>query len=189
MSNTELRFRVATSDDAPKIQEFVEAAFQAEDSRPAWTADMALGRGFRLPLEAVRAVIARPDSAILMGFAAGGPLVASVEVARRGDGDLARIAMLSVDPGRQRAGLGRAVLAHAEAYGRETWGARRAGLNALSTRAQLLAWYGRNGYRETGETAPFPVERYPELDLPGDLCFVEMEKDLGATESRAEGGA
>ncbi|KAH7175879.1 putative N-acetyltransferase, GNAT family [Dactylonectria macrodidyma] len=173
MPNNNLQFRIATPDDAAQIQALVEAAFRAEDSRPDWTADMKLGSSFRIGVETILSQITKPDSAILMATD-DGALVGSVEVSKRDD--LARISMLAVDLRHQRGGLGRRVLAHAEDYCQRTWGVHRIGLNALSTREQLISWYMRRGYQKTGETSPFPKERLGELELSDDLHFVELEK-------------
>jgi GNAT superfamily N-acetyltransferase len=86
--------------------------------------------------------------------------------------------MLAVDDAYQRFGIGRKVLAYAEEYVRREWGVRRGGLNALSTREELILWYVRCGYQKTGEVTPFPVEMFAGMELPGGLCFVEMEKVL-----------
>ena len=48
----------------------------------------------------------------------------------------------------------------------------------LSSRQKLIAWYTRCGYRRTGEVVPFLRGEFSELDLPDELCFVELEKDL-----------
>ena len=175
-----LQFRIATPEDAPQLQQLIEATFRSEDSRKDWTADMALGRNFSMSLDSIVAKITGEDSAVLVADAGADKCVACVAAFFRRADNMARFAFLSVDQRYQRGGAGRKVLAHAEEYGRRTWGAGKAGLNAVSTRRELIAWYGRCGYRETGETSPFPVEAFPMLDLPGDLCFVEMEKDLAA---------
>ncbi|KAH7157808.1 acyl-CoA N-acyltransferase [Dactylonectria estremocensis] len=178
MTNRDLQFRIATPDDAAQVQALVEAAFRAEDSRPDWTADMKLGSSFRIGVETILSQITKPDSAILMATDGNGALVGSVEVSRRDD--LARVSMLAVDLRRQQGGLGRQVLAHAEDYCLRTWGVHRIGLNALSTREQLISWYMRRGYQKTGKSSPFPNERLGELELSEDLHFVELEKDLNA---------
>lgn len=121
------------------------------------------------------------NSAIVMAFIHtenGETLAASVEVAKRSD-DLARLSMLAVDQHHQRGGIGREVLTYAEKYCQQQWGVTKFGLDALSTRQALIAWYMRRGYQKTGETVPFPVEKFSDLALPADLCFVQLEKDLG----------
>ncbi|KAK1997851.1 acetyltransferase [Colletotrichum falcatum] len=173
-----LNFRVATSEDAPQLQQLVQAAFRAEDSRADWTADMRLGRSFHYSVEEVLATINNPDAAIIVASDQKGALLGSIGILKRND-SLARFAMLSVDPERQRGGVGRQVLAHAEDVAR-SWGVKTFGLNALSSREKLIEWYQRCGYRKSDETSPFPADRLLQLGLPNDLCFVELEKDSGA---------
>ncbi|EFQ30676.1 acetyltransferase [Colletotrichum graminicola] len=175
-----LNFRVAKPEDAPKIQQLVQAAFRAEDSRADWTADMELGRSFQYSVEEVLKTINNPDAAIIMASDENGVLLGSIGIIKCND-NLARFAMLSVDPEQQCGGIGRRVLAYAEDFARN-WNLRTFGLNALSSREKLIAWYERCGYKKSGETSPFPVDQLPQLNLPKDLCFVELEKDTLAEE-------
>lgn len=183
-TNEPIQFRIATPDDAPQIQNLIQSAFRAEDTRANWTGSTELASQYHISVDEVLTNITNPDCAVLVATdaAGGGALVASVEAFWRGSsggsGGLARLSMLAVDQSRQRGGLGRRVLAHAEAHCRRAWGATRLGLNALSTRRELIAWYERCGFRRTGETSAFPRGRFPALALPEDLCFVELEKDL-----------
>ncbi|KND94280.1 hypothetical protein TOPH_00787 [Tolypocladium ophioglossoides CBS 100239] len=179
MATGNLQFRIATADDARRLQQLVQCAFRAEDSRPDWTGDAGLAAHFRLDVEEVAATIASPDIVTLMAVDDSDALVASIEVSRRGGADCGRLSMIAVDERCQRGGVGRQVLAYAEDYCRRTWGARGLSLNALSTRKALIEWYLRRGYRKTGETTPFPRERFASLELPDDLCFVELEKAFG----------
>lgn len=178
MASENLHFRIATADDAPQIQALIQSAFRAEDTRANWTGSTELASSYHISVDEVLSSMAKPDCAVLVAAdPATGALVATVETHRREAG-LARLAMLAVDSTRQKSGLGRAVLARAEHYCRDTWGARRLGLNALSIRGELIAWYARCGFARTGETSAFPRERFEGLELPADLCFVELEKDL-----------
>ncbi|KAK1598207.1 acetyltransferase [Colletotrichum navitas] len=181
MANTiPLNFRVARPEDAPKLQQLVQAAFRAEDSRADWTADMRLGRSFHYSVEEVLTTINNPDAAIIMASDQNGVLLGSIGIIKCND-SLARFAMLSVDPEQQRGGIGRQVLTYAEDFARN-WNLKTFGLNALSSREKLVEWYERCGYKKSGETSPFPVDRFHQLDLPKDLCFVELEKDTVAGE-------
>ncbi|KAJ5939394.1 acyl-CoA N-acyltransferase [Penicillium verhagenii] len=176
----DLHFRIATLNDAPSIQQLVQSAFRAEDSRKDWTADMELGKSFTVSVEEVKTVITNPDSVILLAFTKDNDqeiLVASMDTVKRPNNS-ARFSMVAVNQNYQQAGVGRRALAYAEEYSQQTWGVTTLGLNALSTRQELIAWYLRQGYRKTGEESPFPTEKFPHLDLPEDMCFVEMEKQL-----------
>ncbi|KAJ6006514.1 hypothetical protein N7451_004458 [Penicillium sp. IBT 35674x] len=176
----DLHFRIATPTDAPSIQQLVQSAFRAEDSRKDWTADMALGRSFTVLVEDVKTTIAKPECAILLAFTKDHDhdvLVASIDMTKRAS-DHVRFSMVAVHQDYQQAGIGRRVLAYAEKYSQQEWGATITGLNALSTRQELIAWYLRCGYQKTGEETPFPKEKFPHLAMPEDLRFVEMTKQL-----------
>lgn len=182
--NGNLQFRMATVDDAAQIQNLVQSAFRAQDSRQDWTGDTELASQFRMEVEEVMANIARHDMVTLAAFAPlnstnkdAAPLVASIEVSKRGT-DVGRLSMIAVDQEYQCGGVGRQVLAYAEDYCRRTWGVTKFSLNALSTRKALIEWYMRRGYQKTGKTSPFPRERFRSLVLPEDLCFFELVKDF-----------
>lgn len=177
MAAVDLNFRVATLEDAPQLQELVQTAFRAADSRSDWTGDMGLASQFHISAKEIESFMNGPENAFLMATDKTGVVVGTIGVSKRGANG-ARLSMLAVDHRHHRGGLGRQVLGYAEDYSHQTWGATKLGLNALSTRRTLIAWYMRRGYQKTGETSPFPRERFPDLDLPEDMCFVEFEKDL-----------
>lgn len=172
-----LNFRTASADDASALQQLIQAAFRAEDSRQGWVADMAINSRFTVDIAHIAKTVTEPDSDFLIASNKAGDTVATIAVSRR-DPDLARIFMLAVDQRWQQAGLGRQVLAYAEEYCQRTWGVTRLGLDALSTRQELISWYLRRGYLKTGETKPFPRDAYSDLDLPEDLVFVQFEKSI-----------
>ena len=87
-------------------------------------------------------------------------------------GGRAYIGLLSVDPGRQRAGIGSRLMHAAEEHGRKA-GCRFADLRIVNIRRELPAFYDRLGYRETG-TAPFT----PGIATKLPCHFVEMTKAL-----------
>lgn len=174
----QLEFRLAKLEDAEQVRQLVESAFRASDSRPEWTADMDLHLSFTLDLADIVAHIKKPQGAVLIATDPAGNWVASVNVNMR-TAELARISMLAVVAEHQRGGMGRRVLEYAEGYCRTRWGAQKAGLNALATRKRLIEWYKRRGYRETGETTPFPYDLVEGVEVSDELYFVEMEKGLG----------
>ncbi|KAJ4359534.1 uncharacterized protein N0V89_000089 [Didymosphaeria variabile] len=175
-TNIQLHFRVATPDDAAQVAQLVQAAFRHQDAR--WTGpDAELNRRFTMTPVEVLSTITNPDAVFLMATNDKGTLVGAMATIKKIE-ELARMAMLAVDPAFQAGGVGRRVLAHAEEYAINTWGVKNLGLNALNTRGLLIEWYERRGYVKTGETSPFPVEAFKELELPEDLHFVEMEKNV-----------
>lgn len=176
--DSKLRFSIATLEQAGAIQELVQAAFRADDSREDWTADVEMNRRFVITVEDIADKITHPDSVYLVATFEGQDdrLVACFGVAKR-ENQVARLFNLAVDPAYHRLGLGKKILVYTEAYAKNEVGATKLSIDALSTRKELIAWYLRFGFQKTGELVPFPV-KIEGLTLPEDLSFVQMEKDI-----------
>jgi GNAT superfamily N-acetyltransferase len=93
-------------------------------------------------------------------------------------GDVFYIGMLTVDPDRQDAQLGRRLLAEAEDRARALGGTRME-MTVVWVRDKLIGWYQRRGYALTGETRAFPYgdDRWG-MPTRDDLHFVVLEKAL-----------
>jgi ribosomal protein S18 acetylase RimI-like enzyme len=174
-------FRVAAVADITAIVALVESAYRGESGRRGWTTESELLDGRRTDEASVRELMGRPDSCILLAesqLAQGdGRLVASAHVERQGTAGY--FGMFAVDPAQQGGGLGRRVLAEAERLAREQWSCGAMRMTVIVQREELIAWYGRRGYRRTGEYQPFPYgdERFgiPRRD---DLRFEVLLKDF-----------
>ncbi len=94
-------------------------------------------------------------------------------------GDHAYLGLLSVDPARQKTGLGRRLVAAAEEFAREM-GARRMDLTVVNLRTELAPWYQKLGYALAG-TEPIREEMIPRVTQP--CHFVRMSKPLGGAAS------
>ena len=169
-------FRAATLADVDAIVALVESAYRGESGLRGWTTESHLLDGQRTDAADVRALIERPGSRILLAER-GGRLQASCHVERQGDAGY--FGMFAVDPAGQGGGLGKQVLAEAERVAREEWHCRGMRMTVIVQREELIAWYGRRGYRRTGEYQPFPYgdERFgiPRRD---DLRFEVLRKDF-----------
>ena len=87
-------------------------------------------------------------------------------------GERSYLGLLSVDPLRQKSGLGSKLMDAAEDYCAKA-GSRFMDLQIVNLRKELPDFYHRKGYIETG-TAPFPPGLNPKL-----AChFVKMSKPL-----------
>ncbi|WP_163220489.1 GNAT family N-acetyltransferase, partial [Citrobacter freundii] len=73
------------------------------------------------------------------------------------DEGLAYLGLLCVDPTLQSAGLGKRLVAAAEDCARAAFGASAMEMTVIDTRAELIAFYARRGYRNSGEKRDFPV--------------------------------
>jgi ribosomal protein S18 acetylase RimI-like enzyme len=91
------------------------------------------------------------------------------------------LGMLSVSPAHQAYGIGKQLMAAAEAH------ARRLGhsgllISVISVRHELLAWYERHGFRRTGETVDFP--RDTRFGIPKqELELLVLRKELAGNQA------
>ena len=172
-----LTLRPATRADIPALHRLVEHAYRGEEARKGWTHEADLLDGQRTDVQALAEVIGDPGRVILLAHQ-DDALVGCVMLAKQDDGS-AYLGMLSVEPGRQAGGLGRDLLAAAEAEAASRFGASRIEMTVIRQRPELIAWYERRGYALTGATADFPLddERFG-LPKRRDLQFVVLEKGL-----------
>jgi len=178
MATGSLNFRLATKEDAVQLERLINTAFRADTTTQVFlSADHALVDVTDVP--SITAKIAQPDCVVLAVTDPDGALVAHCSV-RKLDGGRAWFGMLAVDVRCQNRGLGSQVLAYAEQYARREWGATRLEFDVVCTRAELIAWYTRQGYQATGETAPFPYNRHGDWKgvLRDDLHFIILGKNL-----------
>jgi GNAT superfamily N-acetyltransferase len=171
------RFAAGSDEEIDAIVALVESAYRGPASRAGWTTEADLLDGQRTDAAAVRDIISTERGGILLAEEED-RVVGCCQLEHRRDGT-AYFGMFSVVPTRQGQGRGRAIVAEAERVAREEWNATRMSMTVIRQRQELIAWYGRLGYRPTGETEPFPYgnERYGMPRRP-DLEFVVLAKSL-----------
>jgi predicted N-acetyltransferase YhbS len=152
--------RVATTDDAPRIIELVNAAFAVEDFL----------EGTRTDPERLAANMQK--GSILVAEEEGGRLAASVYFEIRGSRGY--LGMLAVEPARQGTGLASLLIREAENRMRAA-GCEAVDITVLSLRPELLPIYRRFGFVETG-TEEFAYGRV--FREPMDCHCITMSKPL-----------
>ena len=163
-------WRYATTADAPAIVTLVNDAFEVE-------ADVLTGNRIALP-----DVMDRLERGSFLVCDADGALAGCVYVELRGD--TGYLGLVSVASARQSLGLGRDLMAAAEGWLHEA-GCSVCQLWVLNSRPELLAWYGRRGYRVVRKE-PFEAVNPPPTRKPlRPVHFEIMERDL----TRLEGAA
>lgn len=153
-----LRIRVAGAPDAEAITRIINAAFSIEK----FFID-----GDRISLPELHALMDK--GRFLLGEDQHGP-VGCVYIEPRED--RAYLGLLSVDPSRQRSGIGSRLVAAAEDYALAT-GSRYIDLRIVNLRKELPDFYRRLGYVQTG-TSQFPGDVVTKLPCH----FIEMSKTL-----------
>lgn len=159
---THLSIRPATLADLPRLHPVIERAYRGESAKAGWTheADLII-EGERTDLETLTGLVNDPRSRLLIALD-GETVLGCVNIVDRGGG-LAYLGLLCVDPTLQAGGLGRQIIAAAEAAARETFGCDRMEMTVIDRRAELIAWYERRGYVNSGEQRDFPIAMDPPL--------------------------
>lgn len=170
--------RTATHDDIPALHTLVESAYRGDSARQGWTHEADLLDGQRTDAGRLAATLADPAQTILVYAAAADDLQGCVAVTDCGAGE-AMLGMLAVRPGLQGGGLGGRLIAAAEGFARTTLGAAVMTMTVIGRRPELIAYYERRGYRDSGARRPFPAHD-PGFGLPkvDDLEFVVLAKPL-----------
>ncbi|HET8715248.1 MAG TPA: GNAT family N-acetyltransferase [Holophagaceae bacterium] len=167
-------FRLATPADAAPVAALVNAAYRGGEG---WTHEAALLAGPRIGADGIAGLLARPGSVMLL-LGDGEGLLGCVHLERR-EG-YAYLGLLAVDPARQAGGAGKRLLAAAEAWMARAWGTAQVRMTVLTARPELLAFYGRRGYRRTGRIEAFPEEAGAGEPLQEGLALETLEKALRA---------
>lgn len=154
--------RPAAPADLPRLHPVVERAYRGDSARQGWTHEADMLSDARTDLDTLASLI-DGDSRLLIALD-GDTILGCVNIASRGNG-LAYLGLLCVDPALQAGGIGKQLIAAAEATARETFAADRIEMTVIDRRIELIAWYERHGYTRSGETRPFPVPVDPPLTM------------------------
>ena len=165
--------REATLNDIPALNALVNGAYRGESSKGGWTTEADLLGGIRTSEEALMEMINKPNAVILVAEN-NNQLQGCVYLEQQQDA--LYLGMLTVMPLLQGKGLGAQLLTAAEerAY---RLGLPKIKMTVITVRDELIAWYKRKGFIDTGEREPFPND--PKFGIPKQpLEFLVMEKKL-----------
>jgi ribosomal protein S18 acetylase RimI-like enzyme len=169
-----IEITTAKTEDATELDILVNSAYRGDSSRKGWTTEADLLDGTRTDAAAIKEMINTPGLTMLK-YVEDGKILGCVEL--RKEKEKLYLGMLTVQPDLQGKGLGKKLLKAAEAE------AKRQGCNAIfmtviSDRKELIDWYLRHGYSNTGERKPFAFND-PRFGQPKkQLEFVVLEKQL-----------
>lgn len=175
MSDVDKSFRKASFHDAADISALVNSCYRGDLSRRGWTSEAELLGGERTNVGDIEALLSGDDSVILLCMNGKG-LVGSVHLQR--DGSDCYLGMLVVSPELQRGGIGKKLMLAAEALAQRTWPVTRMTMTVISVRRELISFYERRGYRQTGLKKPFVADGRHGIPLVDGIDFEVLVKDL-----------
>lgn len=165
----------ATENDIPGLVTLLNKTYRGDESKKGWTseADLLLGEK-RTDESTLKDLINAPGANMLKYEDSEGLISGSVYLQKQGD--KLYLGMLSVSPELQAKGIGKALMIAADDHAKNE-GCNAIFMRVITVRSELIAWYQKQGYVDTGRREPFPADN--RFGIPTqELEFMIMEKDL-----------
>lgn len=87
------------------------------------------------------------------------------------------LGMLTVSPELQNSGIGKKLMQQAEVFAADL-GLSKIVMTVISVREELILWYKRNGFVDTGIREPFPISAVFNQTGSEPLEFMALEKSI-----------
>jgi ribosomal protein S18 acetylase RimI-like enzyme len=160
--------------DVPAICALVNSAYRGDTSRKGWTTEADLLDGIRIDEAMLEEHLSDKNSTILKCIDDKNDVIGCVYLKKQDE--RLYLGMLTVSPQLQAKGLGKKLLQASEEKAKEK-GCNSIVMTVITTRKELIDWYKRHGYKETGERQPFPSnERFGKPKMK--LEFLVLQKTL-----------
>lgn len=164
----------ATLDNIAEITNLVNSAYRGETSKKGWTTEANLLEGHRITEIELTEILSDIDNTILI-YKEHDTIIGSVLLTNKKT-EL-YLGMLTISPELQNSGLGKRLLVAAEEFA-NSLNLPKIVMTVISIREELIAWYQRNGYCDTGKREPFP-NNFDDVVLHSEpLIFMVLEKIL-----------
>ena len=164
----------ATLQDIPALTILINSAYRGETSKKGWTTEANLLEGKRTDEEEMTEIFLDSKNTILK-FTDNNIIIGSVLLVEKGH--QLYLGMLTVSPELQNSGIGKKLLAEAENHAK-TLGLSSIIMTVISVREELVAWYKRHGYVDTGEREAFPESEIHVTISENPLEFIYLEKKI-----------
>lgn len=164
----------ATVEDVSVLNTLINSAYRGESSKKGWTTEANLLEGLRTTEQELTETIQNPKNTILK-FTENNQIIGCVLLVEKEQ--QLYLGMLTVSPDLQNSGIGKKLLQQAEIHALAL-GLSKIVMTVISVRKELIAWYKRNGYVDTGAREPFPASDFhiPITEFP--LEFFVLEKRI-----------
>lgn len=176
-----MRIEEAKNADMTALVTLVNGAYRGEGSKKGWTSEAdLLTDGIRINEARMLAALEDEANTILVYRTEDNLITGCVSLADKKTH--LYLGMLTVDPEAQGSGIGKQLLQAAETIAVQK-GLDRVKMTVITARKELLHWYYRHGYVDTGAREPFPYE--PGFGEPTEpLEFAVLEKIISRVDNK-----
>ncbi|HRH61087.1 MAG TPA: GNAT family N-acetyltransferase [Chitinophagaceae bacterium] len=167
--------RIAGEDDIPALLQLLNSAYRGEAAAKGWTSESHLISGeTRTDTATLQRLIQQPNSFLLKYIDEHNHIIGCVNL--QVQHEKMYLGMLSVSPQLQGGGIGKKLLFAAEDFARYN-NCSGIHMTVISVRHELINWYKRYGYTDTGIRKPFHEDEVSGKHLQ-PLEFMVMEKNI-----------
>jgi ribosomal protein S18 acetylase RimI-like enzyme len=169
----------ATIQDIYPLNQLINSAYRGESSKKGWTTEADLLAGKRTTQDELIAIIQEPKNTVLT-YTENNQIIGCVLLKEKGN-EL-YLGMLTVSPELQNSGVGKKLMQEAEVFALEL-GLSKIVMTVITVRSELISWYKRKGYADTGLREPFPVSEVFSQTSNEPLEFMVLEKIIPAAQN------
>jgi len=162
----------ATIEDVSLLNKLINSAYRGESSKKGWTTEANILEGKRTT-EAELIEIIQDQKNTILKYSEDNEIIGCVLLVEKED-EL-YLGMLTVSPELQNSGIGKKLMQQAEIYA-STLGLSKIVMTVISVREELISWYKRKGFVDTGARKPFPVSDVFSQTTNEPLEFIVLEK-------------
>lgn len=167
--------KIAVEADIACITELLNISYRGETSKKGWTTEAGLIAGdTRANENMIKILMQQPASVFLKYTNYEQQIIGCVNLQQH-DKKI-YLGMFSVSPQLQGTGIGKQILKAADEYAIQS-GCTAIYMSVISVRDELINWYKRHGYADTGKRMPFEEDGITGKHLQ-KLEFMILEKSL-----------
>jgi GNAT superfamily N-acetyltransferase len=163
----------------------MQRAYRGEESRQGWTSEADLIDGDRTSPSEIAAILDDPNQILLVATSPSSGLIGCAVISRidpslgGASSTTCLFGKFAVEPKAQGGGLGKILLAAAEAAASTEFHAQTMQMTVVEQRHELIAFYKRRGYFATGNRVLMAdIHEDASMTKGHDLVLLEFEKDL-----------
>jgi ribosomal protein S18 acetylase RimI-like enzyme len=164
----------ATTEDVSALNLLINSAYRGESSKKVWTTEANLLEGKRTT-EAELIEIIQDKKNTILKYSENNQIIGCVLLIEKED--RLYLGMLTVSPELQNSGIGKKLMQQAEIHA-SNLGLSKIVMTVISARAELISWYKRKGFVDTGATEPFPESEVYVTISNEPLEFIVLEKRI-----------
>ncbi len=162
----------ARDEDIKDITDLINTAYRGE---VGWTKETALISGDRVCEEQIQGLIKDQSIHFLVSYNLGDLLCCiCIEHSKQA----ANFGFFAVNPKLQGLGIGKSVLKQSEIYASSVLKVKKYALQVVSQRPELVDFYIRRGYKQTGLVKPFPVHLNVGMPKQQGVTIDYLEKKV-----------